>query len=82
MNNNAAQIIDAISSLFAMLPDEFVLNTVRDSLPEIVDNSEIPDDEVAELVKHYRNRDVPALKEFFARMCTDAKREIENCAHD
>ncbi|MBR4382929.1 MAG: hypothetical protein IKP64_05170, partial [Selenomonadaceae bacterium] len=64
------------------LPGEIVLSTVKTGLPDIIDNSNIPDEEVAELVKHYRNRDVPAIKEFFARMCTDAKREIENCAHD
>ena len=75
--DNAEQIIDTINALFALLPDEFVLNTVRDALPEIVDNSEIPDDEVVELVKLYRKRDVPALRKFFARMCDDAKRELD-----
>ena len=80
--NDAFQILDAFSAMVERLPDELVLNAVRDSLPKIIDSDEMTDDEVAELAKHYRNRDVPALKKFFARMFDDTKRELENCAHD
>jgi len=45
--DNAEQIIDGFNALFALLPDEFVLNIVRDALPKIVGNSKIPDDDAA-----------------------------------
>ena len=83
--NDAFQILDAFSAMVERLPDELLLSVIADNLPKIVSNIAIPKEEIDELITHYRNRDAPALKKFFARMFDDAKRDIEdiaNCAHD
>ena len=83
--NDAFQILDAFSAMVERLPDELLLSVIADNLPKIVSNIAISKEEIDELITHYRNRDAPALKKFFARMFDDAKRDIEdiaNCAHD
>lgn len=69
--NDAFQILDAFSAIIGFLPDEIVLSTVKAGLPDIIDNRNIPDEEVIELVALYRRRDVPAIKNFIKRMLDD-----------
>ena len=83
--NDAFQILDALSAMVERLPDELLLSVIGDNLSQIVASPAIPKEEIDELITHYRNHDAPALKNFFARMFDDTKRDIEdiaNCAHD
>lgn len=83
--NDAFQILDALNAMVERVPDELLLSVIGDNLSQIVANIAIPKEEIDELITHYRNRDAPALKKFFARMFDDTKREIENianCAQD
>ena len=75
-STDMTKIVDGFAALFDLLPDELVLRIVKESLPNVVDSDEIPDSEVYELIKHYRNRDMPALKNFLRRVSDDAKREV------
>ena len=73
------------ASIMAFLGKKVVLLDLdcrKRSLSKIIDNPTIPKEEIDELITHYRHRDAPALKKFFARMFDDTKREIENCAQD
>lgn len=79
-STDMTKIVDGFAALFDLLPDEFFLHTVKKSLPNVIDAGDIPDEEIHELITHYRNRDVPALKKFFARICVDAKRHISENA--
>ena len=77
INVDALRILDALDTMIAILPDDFTLKIVKDSLPAIINDPETPNEEVVELITNYRNRNVPALKKFVARMFDDAKRQIE-----
>ena len=80
--NDAFQILDAFNAMVERLPDKLLLSVIENTLSQIVASPEFSVTEIDELITHYRNRDAPALKKFFARMCDDTKREIENCAQD
>ena len=74
--DDALKMLEAFNAMLKFLPDNIVLDTVKNMLPETIENSKIPDEKVAELVTLYRKRDVPAIKQFFHRMFDDAKREV------
>ncbi len=74
--NDALKMLEACNAMLKFLPDKIVLDTVKNMLPETIENSKIPNEEVAELVILYRKRDVPAIKQFFHRMLDDAKRKV------
>lgn len=79
--NDAFQILDALNAMVERVPDELLLSVIGDKLSQIVSSPEISTTEIYELITHYRNRDAPALKKFFARMFDDTKREIEDIAN-